>query len=342
MTADAAAILRAADTHVLVTHVEPDGDAAGTALALGHALRSLGKRVTLLCVDPIPPAFRFLPGWDAFQRDCMFGDVDVVTVIDCGDLKRTGIGERLRSVGQGRRRILNIDHHQRNDLHKVAHHNYVDTAASSAAELVLPLIKALGAPITKDIATCLLTGLYYDTGGFKHSNTSERVLRQASELLAAGARLKHIRHFVSSYRSVPSLRLWGLALSRIHYHERLRIVASVLTAADFAACDASPEDMAGCVNLLNCVPEAAAAILVAELPDGTLRASLRTERDAVDVGALAQLFGGGGIRKAAGFALKGQLLRSGSGEWSVALPSPGPVELVALPVPARALAHVSA
>ncbi len=336
MIREVASTLLGGTTHVLVTHEQPDGDAAGSTLALAHALRSLGKQVSLVCVDEIPKAFQFLPGWEGFRRDCILGNADVVTVVDCGDLKRTGMPDRIRDAARVGRRILNIDHHQRNDLHKVAHLNYVDYGASSAAELVMPLIKALGVPISKDIATCLLTGLYYDTGGFKHSNTSEVVLRQASELLVAGARLKHIRHFVSSHRSVASLRLWGIALSRIRYHERLRMVVSVITAEDVAACGATPVDLAGCVNLLNSVPDALAAMLVIELPDGSLRASLRTEHESVDVAAIAQLFGGGGMRKAAGFSLKARCVNGERG-WTVH----GQYEQ--FPVPASALrAHAAA
>ena len=308
--------LLAGEHHLLVTHEHPDGDALGSTLALAHSLEQLGKRVTLFCIDEIPEAFRFLPRAEWFRRDCILGNFDVVTIIDCGDVKRTGIAERIKSFALGRRQLINIDHHQRNDLHKLATINYVDYEASSAAELVLPLVQQLGVKIDSAIATCLLTGLYNDTGGFKHSNTSPAVLRQASTLLSAGARLKLIRQHVSSHKSIQALRLWGIALSRIQYHETLQLVSSLIRHEDLLECDATQEDLAGCVNLLNSVPGARAAMLIVELPDGRIKASVRTEQDEVDVAQLAQLFGGGGIRKAAGFSFEGRCVETVDG-WRI-------------------------
>jgi phosphoesterase RecJ-like protein len=310
-------ILQSGQQHLLVTHESPDGDALGTTLALAKALKTLNKQVTLICVDEIPQPFKFLPGIEWFHRDCILGNFDVITVIDCGDLKRTGIPDRIRAFAQGRHQIINIDHHQRNDLHKVATINYVNYESSSAAELTLPLIQRLGVSVDKDIATCLLTGLYNDTGGFKHSNTSPLVLRQAAELMVAGARLRHIRQHVSSYKSIASLKLWGVALSRIIYHERLGLVVSIITQKDIENCGAVSEDLAGCVNLLNSIPNSNAAILLVELSNGRIKASVRTEKENIDVAALAQLFGGGGIRKAAGFSVEGRCIQVADG-WLIA------------------------
>ncbi|MBI2589708.1 bifunctional oligoribonuclease/PAP phosphatase NrnA [Candidatus Berkelbacteria bacterium] len=320
--------LRAAERLLLITHEQADGDAAGSLLALGHTLRRLGKNVTLTCVDEIPHPFRFLPGVNLIQRDCLLGSYDRIVIIDCGDLKRTGLAHRIREFTRFRQRIINIDHHQRNDLHKLASLNYVDSNASSAAELIFPLIKALDINLDADIATCLLTGLYNDTGGFKHSNTSPIVLSQAAELMARGARLDLINANVASFKSVPALRLWGVALSRIKYHPSLKIVTSIITEEDLATCNAYHEDLAGCVNLINCVPEARATILLCELPNGRIKASVRTEDDAVNVAALANLFGGGGIRKAAGFSFSGKFLRSSLG-WQIVHVAPS---LLTLPL----------
>ena len=318
MIARVAQSLLSVDHHVLITHEFPDGDALGSTLALAHALKQLGKQVTLICVDEIPQPFRFLPGIEWFRKDCILGNFDAVTIIDCGDLKRTGLPDRIRTLAFGRRHIVNVDHHQRNDIHKLATLNYVEYGASSAAELMFPLIQALGVNIQKEIATCLLTGLYSDTGGFKHSNTSSIVLQQAAELMARGARLKRIRQHIATYKTIPALKLWGVALSRAVYHEQLALLTSIITLDDFERCEATQEDLAGCVNLLNTVPNARAAILLAELPNGRIKASVRTENNAIDVAALAQIFGGGGIRKAAGFSIAGRCYATENG-WSITL-----------------------
>lgn len=311
-----ASTLKEAESVLLITHEEPDGDALGTTLALAHSLRLLGKQVTMACVDVAPRAFRFLPGVFEFVHDYLIGSFDLVIILDCGDLRRTGYVGRVREFARYRNRIVNIDHHQRNDLHKVASINYVDFNASSTSELVFPLIERLGVGFNPDIATCLLTGLYSDTGGFKHSNTSSTVLEQAARLMMAGAQLSNIKAHITNNHRLPSLRLWGLALSRAIYHDQLGIVYAVITQEDFFRCNAEPSDLDGCVNLLNCVPQARAALLISERPNGLIRASIRTEDETVDVGTVAQLFGGGGIRKAAGFSLRGRLSYE-NGQWKI-------------------------
>ncbi len=339
LRACAAATLAASERVLVITHEHPDGDAIGSSLALAHALKALGREVQVTCVDPVPLPFQFLPGVEEIRSDCLLGHYDAIVTVDCGDLKRTGMPDRVRAVAKRHRRVINIDHHQRNDLHKLASINYVNTEASSAAELMLPLIEQLGVALSPAIATCLLTGLYNDTGGFKHSNTSIAVLQQAASLMSAGASLKDVAGNVACFRTVPSLRLWGIALSRIQYHPTLKLVTSVITQEDFRVSDAFQEDLAGCVNLINTVPEARATILFYEQADGRIKASVRTECDAVDVSALANLFGGGGIKKAAGFSFGGRFQARGGG-WQIipGRPEPLPVQLPAYqPLPALEL-----
>ncbi len=313
---EVAAALRPAERVLILSHQHPDGDTLGGGLALADMLEQLGKTVTLTCRDDIPRPFQFLPGIERIQRDCLLGTYDAICIVDCGDLRRTGLADRIREFTRLRGRIINIDHHQRNDLHKLAALNYVAFDASSASELVFHLTEALGTELTEDIATNILAGLYNDTGGFKHSNTSTMVLEQAATLLAQGGRLGDITDHMANFKSVAALKLWGVALTRLQYHRSLRIVTSLITQQDLRQCDAYLEDLAGCVNLINSVPSAKAAILLAELPDGRIKGSLRTERSAVDVAALANLFGGGGIKKAAGFSFAGRFKLSNGG-WQV-------------------------
>lgn len=314
--------LLAAPRVVLVTHQHPDGDALGSTLALKFALEQCGRVVAAVCRDDAPYVFRFLPGLESFDRELRLRAGDVLVTLDCGDLSRTGFTDVVRSVAGPRGRLINIDHHQRNDLHKVATMNLVSSEASSAAELVYELVWRLNVRFTKQIATCILAGIYNDTGGFRHSNTTPRVLGIASELMRAGGRLREITRHVATFRSVPSLRLWGVALERIRYHTQLGIVASVITQTDLARCGALHEDIAGAVNLINHVPEARMALLAAELVDGSIKASLRTELNTVDVAALANLFGGGGLKKAAGFSIRGSIHVDAAGDWQIVAAAP--------------------
>ena len=309
----------AADKILLIIHENPDGDTLSAATVIYSVLLKMGKNPAMVCKDKIPKPFLFLPGIDQIHHDLLFGDYDIITVIDCGDIKRTGFSERLKKFSLAKKKtIINIDHHPKNDLHKIAHINMVDYEASSTSEIVYELCLKMNVDFDKDLSTALLTGIYTDTGGFKHANTSDKTLKIAGELLKSGGRIKIITQNISLNKSIPALRLWGVALKRMHRNNKLGIVSSVITREDLELCSATDDDLAGVVNLINTVPDSRAAILFCETADSKIRASVRTESDCVDVSKLAGIFGGGGHRRAAGFTIDGHLEVSES-SWKIVL-----------------------
>ncbi len=310
--------LRSFDQILLIIHENPDGDTLAAATVLFQVLKKMGKYPALVCKDPVPRPFLFLPEMDKIQSDFLFGDFEIIVVIDCGDIRRTGFDLRLKDFARKKRNLINIDHHPKNDLHKIANLNLIDYEASSTSEIIWELLQKMKIEIDKDIATSLFTGLYTDTGGFKHSNTQPKTLEIASELLKRGARIKLVTRNVSLNKSVPAMKLWGMALSRLHRHSELKIVSSVITRKDLKDCLATYEDIAGVVNLINTIPDTKAAILFFETPDGKIRASIRTEDDKVDVSHLAAIFGGGGHKKASGFTIDGKLILDKE-SWKIAL-----------------------
>lgn len=310
--------LISSDRILLMIHENPDGDTLAAASALFLTLKKIKKNPAMVCRDSVPRPFLFLPEMDKIRHDLLFGDFEIILVIDCGDLRRTGFAERLQKFSRTKKKILiNIDHHPKNDLHKLANFNLVDHTASSTSEIVYELLCQMEIDLEKETATAMLTGLYTDTGGFKHANTSARTLEVAAELLRAGARIKTITQNVSLNKSISAMKLWGLALNRMH-RNGLGIVSSVVTRQDLADCEASEEDLAGVVNLINNVPDSRAAILFYETADNKIRASLRTESDKVDVSRLAAQFGGGGHKKASGFTIDGRLEITGN-SWRIVL-----------------------
>ena len=292
---------------LLMIHEDPDGDTLAATIAIFLALEGLGKNTAMVCKDPVPKPFIFLPGTSEIKQDILFGDYEVIIIVDCGDLKRTGFPDRLKKFAKYTKNLINIDHHPKNDLWKIANLNFIDQSASSASEMVWEIFQKLEIVIDKDIATALLTGVYTDTGGFKHSNTTPKTLKIAAELLNSGAKLKQITHNVTLNKSIAAMRLWGVALSRINKNQELQIVSSVITKKDLEECGATLADLAGVVNLMNATPDSKAAILFYEVGEGLLRASLRTEKDNIDVSKIAKLFGGGGHKKAAGFTIPGKI-----------------------------------
>lgn len=303
---------------LLIIHENPDGDTLAAASAFYQVLKKQGKSVAMVCKDPVPTPFLFLENIGEVKHDMLFGDYEIIIVIDCGDIRRTGFDLRLKDFVKKKKILINIDHHPKNDLHKIAQINFVDFNASSTSEIVWGILKEMTTDIDKDIATALLAGIYTDTGGFKHANTSPKTLEIASELLKYGARIKLITKNVSLNKKVATMRLWGLALERLHRNEEHKIVCSVITQADLKVCGATEDDVAGIVNLINTIPESKAAILFFENADGQIRASLRTEDDNVDLSRLASIFGGGGHKRASGFMINGKLIFTHD-SWKVVL-----------------------
>ncbi|HPM27626.1 MAG TPA: bifunctional oligoribonuclease/PAP phosphatase NrnA [bacterium] len=311
--------LNKASSILILFHESPDGDAVASSLALGMALEQKKKKVDYICRDPIPKVFSFLPGIEKIRKDCLLGDYDIVCTVDCGDVRRTGFAERVKEYSK-HRTLINIDHHLKNDLHKIATINFTNDKVAASAELVFEIIKALNAKMNRDMATLVLTGLYTDTGGFQHSNTCPRVYALASRLMSYGARLNKISQNIALNKRLSCLKLWGLALSRIKKNS-YGIVTSYVTSADFEKFGANLDDLAGVVNIINSTPNAKATILFAEQGDGTIKASIRTESNVIDICKIARLFGGGGHKKAAGFTLKGRIIDGKKSGWSIDLTS---------------------
>lgn len=307
MTAsDVASLIRQYDNYLILVHHCPDGDAIASSVALGLALRSLHKSFDIVCADPVPPQFSFLPGTREIKPDFLLGDYEVIITVDCGDSRRTGFSSRLKDlIRKKRMRLLNIDHHPKNDLHGLATYNFVDTHAPSTTYLVYQLITCLGVSIDHKLATCLLTGLYTDTGGFKHPNTTAESLSFASTLLAKGARLKDITHHLAQLAPIPRLKLWGLALSRLAHHPDFDIVSTYITENDIAISGATSKDVAGVAALVATIPSSVSVIMVES--NDTIEIRMRTKRRDVDVSRLAAYLGGGGQKKSAGFSVKGTL-----------------------------------
>jgi phosphoesterase RecJ-like protein len=305
--------LRRANTVLIATHEHPDGDAIGSSLALLHALRLQGKSVTAYVPDPAPDFFSFLPGFEVLTtaRPQIEG-FDVVVILDATYLGRTRLADELASAG---RSTIVIDHHIDNP--KEALLNLVVPGAAATAHILADFFEVTGTPITKDMATCLLTGIFTDTGSFMHDSTTPDILKLAAMLMSKGARLSHIAHETYQKKELGGLRIWGRALSRIMTHPETGAAVSVITHQDLADCGANLDDLSGVANMLNTLPDTAFALLLTEYEPGMVKGSLRSEpHKNVDVSTIAQRLGGGGHRLAAGFEVRGHIVQQ-DGMWRV-------------------------
>lgn len=303
------------ENFLLITHLSPDGDAVGATVAFFEYLKSRGKNVKMIADTPVPEIFSYLKWADQFKDDFLIGDYDAIILLDCGDLRRSGFADRILE-SKGKVKIVNIDHHPQNDIWKIATVNLADTSSPSTCQILYQLFTGWGVKISIDQATALLTGIYYDTGGFLHSNTNNQVFDVTSQLLHLGAKLKKIQKSVWQSRTTPMLKLWGLALNKMIVDRKLGLIISIIRQEDIEKLNACEDDLSGLVNVLDLAEEAKAAILLYETSDGKIKGSLRTEKDNIDVSCIAAMFGGGGHKKAAGFTIDGQFEKTRNG-WKV-------------------------
>ena len=292
--------LRAARTVAIVSHRDPDPDTIGSAIALGLALETMGKQVTLHCADAVPDGARFLVGADRFTTQAPTEDVDLVVTVDFGSV------ERAKFALPTKPRTLNIDHHPSND--RFATVNLVDVTSAATAELVSRVIDGLGVAWTKDMATAALVGIMTDTGSFQFPSTDARALERAARLREAGADLQAITYNIFRNKRFEALRLWGLAFSRMRREQGGRLVWTEVGPADFREAQARDEDITGLVEQVARSNGMRVALFFNE-QDGTVKVSCRTSawEPAVDAAALMGRWGGGGHVRAAGALVKGRL-----------------------------------
>ena len=290
----------------ITPHKNPDGDALGASLALYLALSRAGRDVTIGCVDPVPDAFKFLPGSERFVDNINPKEYDLVISVDAGDTKQLGWDVRYPELWDGSdpaRTVVKIDHHPfARDFGDI---RLVYTDACASCFVLTKVFDELGIRIRPDMATCLLNGLHTDTGSFKHDNTSPEVLRMAARLMRAGANLPVISKEVFHSTPISAMRLWGRILAGMRQTDN-GITLAVAKAHDFAESHATQEDMTGVVDYINAVPDAKFSMLLSERGD-LIKGSLRTKRKDVNVAKIAATFGGGGHVMAAGFAVPGKL-----------------------------------
>lgn len=297
-------ILQSSQRVVCICHRNPDGDAIGSLCAFALLLEQQypSKCVLLQCVDPAPEIFHFLPGALRITADYVYQPGDAAVILDCGEPKLTEMVESHPMLFNGTAPTIQCDHHHRNPLY-CSLNLVVDV--SSTCEIITALADCASWNLTSDIATCLLTGVLTDTGGLLHSNTSPNVYRTVARLLRAGARRQEIVTEVFRTAKLSTLKLWGRVLEKISISDEGGAISAV-TEGDFRASGAEYAELTGAIDYVNAVPGMRFSLILSER-DGTVKGSLRTLRDDVDVSAMAAKFSGGGHKKAAGFALPGKL-----------------------------------
>ncbi|GAB6931454.1 bifunctional oligoribonuclease/PAP phosphatase NrnA [Paenibacillus sp. JCM 10914] len=292
------------DDYLVVSHVQPDGDAVSSTLAVGWLLSCLGKKYTMINEGAIPKRMNSL--WHADQilnlsEQQPGRTYSNIICVDCADFARVGY---TRTVFEDGANILNIDHHPTNDRYGTV--NLVLAEAAATAEILYDVLNVFDIEWNADIATAIYTGLLTDTGGFRYSNTSPKVMSIASELLSYGVNGPELAETLLEEMTLPQIKVLVEALNTLRLSEDGRIAWVYVTPDVMDRCGAISEDLEGIVNYPRNIQGVEVGILFKSLKSGMVKASLRSA-GRVDVAELAQIFGGGGHVRAAGCSIEGKL-----------------------------------
>ena len=285
---------------LVCSHTRPDGDAVGSMLALGMVIEQMGKAAHLVTADRVPIQYWQLPGADSIHTMPRIREsYDAAILLECDSLERTRLG------GLEELFVVNIDHHITGV--EFAQLNWIDHSAASVGEMVYQLARAAGVAVTPQMAQCLYTTILTDTGGFCYGNVRESTFALARELVQAGADPIAIAQQVYFSASASKLLLLGAALRRLKREGCLAWLW--VTHQDTQRACATEEDCEGIVNVVLGMAGVDTGVFLRELPDGSIRLSLRS-KGRLNVAAIAARLGGGGHQNAAGCTLEGPLPRA--------------------------------
>lgn len=294
---NASTLLRQATSICVIVHHRPDGDAIGSAVALKRALGQQSE-IEIISSSPVPSVFTSILG-PIETRPILPTTADLYVIVDCAELHRTGFSKQLLRLRKNKKSLIVIDHHGTGDLEKLANVCVSNPSVAATSELIFDLLTEMRVPITPQIATPLLLGIYTDTGGFHHQTTSASTLKKASQLVRFGGELQKISQGFCRELSRPKQRLWGKILSEISINKFGIVVAQVRN-THLKEANSTIEDISGLANLLSLTLEAKVALVLVETENGW-RGMLRSRHSSINLGRLARLLGGSGHKKAAGF-----------------------------------------
>lgn len=292
------------DDYLVVSHVQPDGDAVSSTLAVGWLLSCLGKKYTMLNEGPIPKRMEYL--WHSGEIMNMASSEPTrqysnVICVDCADFQRVGLTHRYFADDA---LILNIDHHPTNNGYGQV--NLIKPDAAATAEILFDLLKTFEINWDLDVATAIYTGLLTDTGGFRYTNTSPKVMAIVSELLSLGVNGPELAEVLLEEMTLPQVKILNKALNTLQLSPEGDIAWLYVTPEDMIECAAANEDLEGIVNYPRNIRGVEVGILFKVIHEHAVKVSLRSAGK-VDVAALAQTFGGGGHIRAAGARIEATL-----------------------------------
>ncbi len=308
--------LKGIKTPLLVTHPKADADALGSVFSFAEILKNeFHLKSKIFTPDKPGEIFEGLFPIYKIENDFKIEEHDSIIFLDRGSLYYDfKFNEKINKSGE-KIKVINIDHHPQSTITNAL--NLTDISASATCEIIYRFMNYFNMNINPKLAQYLLNGIYADTGGFRHNNTSPLTLEISSDLLRKGASITKINRGLFSNKSLNTLKLWAIALERAQINPKTGMATSFITNEDLEKCGATIEDTAGVSEILNSISESKFSLVLSERDDNKIKASLRSEEyKGVDVSKIARQFKGGGHKLASGFEIEGKLRKNKDG-WTI-------------------------
>jgi phosphoesterase RecJ-like protein len=295
---------------IISSHINLDGDALGSELALYAMFKQLKKDVKIINQDKTPSIYQFLPGikevlhTEGQNKKDFYFDIKpetILVILDSSNLERIGnIHIDMNQIDF----IINIDHHPSNT--RFGYYNYIDTDASSVGEILFRLGKQMGCTITEQIAVPLYTAIVTDTGSFRYANTRASTFRTAYYLVQSGVNPNRVTDYIYNNKESSSLKLLGEALQNMKLDFSSKISWTIVTRDMIEKTLSKDEESEGIVDMILAIKEVQVSALFRETKNGDIKVSFRSKGE-FNVDLFARIFGGGGHPNAAGCQFKEEI-----------------------------------
>lgn len=311
-------IIKNAKSILLTIHPRPDADALGSAFALRSYLEQKFPNLNIKIYTTDQPGKQLAQLFKEYKvvNEFSYNDFDSFIFLDRGSIfYELGFDKKLLKK-QFLNKIANIDHHNKGALIPDAL-NIVDSKSSATCEIIYDFFKSIEFKLDFKTAQYLLNGIFADTGGFRHSNTSPKTLEVASHLMRNGASITKVNRVLFANKSLDTLKLWGIALERAQLNKKTGMAVSFITKEDLEKCNATIHDLGGISEMLNTISGSKFSLVLSERPNNKVKASLRSdEHKKIDVSEIARKFKGGGHKLSSGFEIDGKLKKI-DGAWVI-------------------------
>lgn len=285
---------------VILTHESPDGDAIGASLAIKFMVEELGKKADVI-IPEYPRMFQFLPSTDEIKIDSQIENYDLAISVDCANFKRMTKNEYFEKA----RKTIVIDHHGSNNMYGDL--NYVNPASPACCEILVSMAEYFGIPISKEIGTCIMTGIITDTGGFRYMGITPDTFEYTAELLRLGVDIPDIYKKTMGTKTKSNFALTKKVIERMELLEDGKVAFTYLKTQDELEVNAEPGDHEGLVNIGKDIEGVLVSIFIRQKDEEeAYKVSLRSE-DGINVSDICLLFGGGGHSRAAGALIQGSI-----------------------------------